>query len=59
MSRILNLIFGPIYLIIAASTLIGALPFYQLIVVVEIIVLLHIVWIAARWPRQDDRVDGS
>lgn len=58
-SRILNLTFGPIYFIIAAWTLIGALMFYQFIVLVEIIVLLHIVSIAARWPRQDDQVTES
>lgn len=58
-SRLLNLIVGPIYIIIAVSTLFGSPLFYQFIVLIEIMTLILIFWIAARWPRQDDRVAES
>ncbi len=58
-SRILNLIVGPIYFIIAVLTFFGSPLFYQFIVLIEVIALLLIVWIAARWPRQDDRIAES
>ena len=51
-SRLLNLVIGPIYLVIAGLTLIGSAPFYQLIVAVEIVALLLVIFIALRWPRQ-------
>ena len=52
-SRLLNMIFGPIFCGLAVWTGIGAAPFYQLIVAAEIIVLILITWIAFRWPRQN------
>lgn len=52
-SRGLNMVVGPIYLVIAALTLFGSPLWYQLIVAVEIVATLLIVGIAARWPRQD------
>lgn len=58
-SRGLNMIVGPLYLVIAALTLFGSPLWYQLIVAVEIVATFLIVWIAARWPRQDDRVAAA
>lgn len=53
-SRLSNLIVGPIYCVIAVLTLFGSPLFYQFIVVIEIIATLLIVWIAMRWPRQNN-----
>jgi len=51
-SRLLNLIFGPIFCVLAVLTGIGAAPFYQLIVAAEVVALVLITWIAFRWPRE-------
>lgn len=53
-SRLLNMIFGPIFCALAVLTGIWAAPFYQLIVAAEVVVLILITWIAFRWPRQDN-----
>lgn len=53
MSRLLNMVFGPIFCALAVWTGIGAAPFYQLIVLAEIIILILITWPAFRWPRTD------
>lgn len=58
-SRSLNLIVGPVYTVIAVLTLFGSALFYQFIVLIEIIATLLIIWIAARWPKQDARVTES
>ena len=52
-SRLLNMIFGPIFCGLAVWTGIGAAPYYQLIVAAEVVALVLITWIAFRWPRQD------
>ena len=51
-SRRLNLIFGSVYLVIAALTLIGSPLFYKMIVSVQLAALLLILRLAFRWPRQ-------
>ena len=51
-SRLLNMVFGPIFCALAVWTGIGTAPFWQLIVATEIIILILITWIAFRWPRQ-------
>jgi hypothetical protein len=51
-SKWLNVVFGLAYTGIEALTLIGSRPFYQLIVVLEIVLSALIVWTALRWPRQ-------
>lgn len=51
-SRLLNMILGPIFCALAVWTGIGAAPFWQLIVAAEIVVLILVTWIAYRWPRQ-------
>ena len=50
-SRRLNMIVGPIYTLIAVLTLYGSAPFYQMIVLIEIIATVLIFRIALRWPR--------
>lgn len=55
-SRRLNMIIGPIYAVIAVLTFFGAPPFYKLIVSIELVATLLIIWVAVRWPREDDRV---
>ena len=52
LSRALNVVLGSIYAIIAALTLIGAPPFYKLIVLLEIGATLSIIWLAWRWPKE-------
>lgn len=59
LSRLLNLVFGPIFCALAVLTGIGAAPFYQLIVVTEVIILLLITWTAFRWPRQNSAGDKA
>jgi hypothetical protein len=51
-SKWLKVVFGLAYTGIEALTLIGSRPFYQLIVVLEIVLSALIVWTALRWPRQ-------
>jgi len=51
-SRLLNMILGPIFCVLAVLTGIGAAPYFQLIVAAEVVVLILITWIAFRWPRQ-------
>ena len=53
-SRRLNMIVGPIYTLIAVLTLYGSAPFYQMIVVIEIIATVLIFRIALHWPKQSD-----
>ena len=50
-SRWSNVIFGILYTLIEALTFIGSRPFYQIVVVFEIIVTVAIIWTALRWPR--------
>jgi hypothetical protein len=50
-SRWSNIILGLAYTIIEGLTFFGAAPFYQMVVVFEVIVTLLIVWIAWHWPR--------
>ncbi len=50
-SRWSNIILGIVYTTIEALTFFGSAPFYQMVVVFEIIVTLLIVWIAWHWPR--------
>lgn len=52
-SRLLNLVFGPIFCLMAVSLAIGAAPYFQLISAAEVVALVLITWIAFRWPRQD------
>jgi len=51
-SRLLNMVFGPIFCVLAVATGIGAVPYYQLIVAAEVVALLLITWLAFRWPRE-------
>ena len=48
-----NVAFGTIYTAIEVMTFIGSRPFYQMVVVFEILVTLCIVWLALRWPKED------
>ena len=51
-SRGLNLIIGPVYVVIAGLTFfMSPYPFFKFIVSVEIVATLLIIWIAVRWPR--------
>jgi hypothetical protein len=51
LSRWSNVIFGLAYTVVEVLTFIGSRPFYQMVVVFEIIVTLLIIWTAVRWPR--------
>jgi hypothetical protein len=51
LSRWSNVVFGLAYTVIEVLTFIGSRPFYQMVVVFEIIVTLLIIWSALRWPR--------
>jgi len=60
-SRWLNLIVAPLHGIPNALTLLpmfAAPLFFQFIVVIELIVMILIIWIAARWPKQDAEQDA-
>ena len=46
-----NVFLGLTYTIIELLTFMGSRPFYQMVVVFEILVTLAIVWTAIRWPR--------
>jgi hypothetical protein len=48
-----NIVLGGAYTIIEALTLPRSAPFYQLVVVIEIMTTLLIVWTAWRWPRAE------
>ena len=50
-SRWLNVVLGLAYTAIEALTFFGSVPFYQVVVVLEILVTLGIVAYALRWPR--------
>ena len=50
-SRWLNAVLGLAYTAIEVLTFFGSAPFYQLVVVLEILVTLGIVAYALRWPR--------
>ncbi len=50
-NRWLNVVLGAVYTVLQALTMIGAAPFYQIVVVLEIMITLSIIWIALRWPR--------
>lgn len=50
-SRWLNVVLGAVYTVLQALTLIGTAPFYQIVVVFEIMITVSIIWIALRWPR--------
>jgi hypothetical protein len=51
-SRWLNVVLGSIYTIVEALTLPGSPLFFQIVVVLEIVLTVLIVWSAARWPKQ-------
>ena len=59
-SRRLNLIFGAIYAVIAALTLIGSPLFYKMLVVVQLIAIALILRLAIRWqpPSRTGRAIG-
>jgi hypothetical protein len=50
-SRWLNVVFGVIYTVIEAWTFTGAELFFQVVVVMEIVLTLLVVLSALRWPR--------
>ena len=50
-SRWLNVVLGLAYTAIEVLTFFGSAPFYQVVVVLEILVTLGIVAYALRWPR--------
>jgi hypothetical protein len=50
-SRWLNLALGVVYTVIEALTFFGSAPFYQVVVVLEILVTITIVAYALRWTR--------
>lgn len=61
-SRWLNLIIAPLHGIpnaVTALPIFSAPLYFRSIVVLEIIIMILIVWIAARWPKQVDRVSES
>ena len=61
-SRCLNLIVGPLHVLANVLTLLplfAAPLFFRFNVGIEIIVMLLVIWTAARWPREDDRVTES
>ncbi len=43
---------GVAYAIITALTFPGSRPFYQMVVVLEIVLASLIVWYAVKWPRR-------
>lgn len=47
-----NVVFGLAYTVIELLTFFGSRPFYQMVVVFEIIVTLLIIWTAIKWPRE-------
>lgn len=51
LSRWINVILGLAYTVVQGLTFFGSEPFYQMVVVFEIVVTLLIVWIALRWPK--------
>lgn len=51
-SRWLNVALGVAYTVIEVLTLLSAPLFYQIVVVLEIVLTALIVWIAWRWPRR-------
>lgn len=51
LSRWTNIVFGSLYTVVQILTLIGAFPFYQMVVVFECVVTVLIVVVAWRWPR--------
>ena len=53
LSRWANIMFGSVYTVVQALTLIDSFPFYRMVVVFECAVTLWIVAIAWRWPRDD------
>ncbi len=50
-SRWLNVPLGLFYTVIQGLTFPGSALFYQMVVVLEIIVTILIIWYALRWPR--------
>lgn len=61
-SRSLNMIVGPLHGIPNALTLLpmfAAPLFFKFIVGIELIIMILIVWIAVRWPKQDAGVTES
>ncbi len=50
-SRWLNLALGALYTLVNAMTFLGARPFYQMVVCLEIAVTIAIFIYAIRWPR--------
>lgn len=51
-TRWLNIIFGLLYIVIEALTMVGSWNYYLFYSVVEIILMVLIVWYAWRWPKQ-------
>lgn len=54
LSRWSNIIFGVVYTVIEGLTFIGSRPFYQMVVVFEMVVTLLVIWTAwrMRLPRR-------
>ena len=50
-SRWLNAVLGLAYTCIEAVTLLGSPLFYQVVVILEIVLTMLIVWNALRWPK--------
>ncbi|MEO1310973.1 MAG: DUF6326 family protein [Pseudomonadota bacterium] len=46
-----NVLFGAAYTVIEILTFFGSAPFYQIVVVFEILVTLAIIWTALTWPK--------
>ena len=51
-SRWSNIVLGILYTLVEILTFIGSRPFYQIVVVFEILVTVIILWSAVRWPRE-------
>jgi hypothetical protein len=51
-SRWANVVLGVVYGGIQVLTLFGSPPFYQMVVIVEIVLCSLIAWSAFRWPRR-------
>lgn len=61
-SRWLNMIVGPLLGITNALQLLPvfkAALFFKFFVGIELIIMILIIWTAARWPKQADRVSES
>lgn len=53
-ARWLNILFGLAYTGIMLLTMQGAQPFYVTLGVIEVVLTLSVVWVAATWPKVAD-----